>query len=115
MAQWCSAFNDIMFPLFGRIESRSCVAMKCVFVLQFIRYNVTYHRNKEQARAPEIKKGVKMAVHHSRDTGHKQWSETRVLALRGLSRVMRACTRVLMCQPEFKAMWTRALEVSYCI
>jgi hypothetical protein len=29
-------------------------------------------RSKEAAKAPEIKRGVKMTLHHSRDNAHKQ-------------------------------------------
>ncbi|CAM9348426.1 unnamed protein product, partial [Discosporangium mesarthrocarpum] len=31
--------------------------------------------------APELKKGVRMMMHHSRDTSRKQWNETRVLVM----------------------------------
>lgn len=33
------------------------------------------------AVAPELKKGVRMLMHHTRDTDRKQWNETRVLAM----------------------------------
>jgi hypothetical protein len=52
-----------------------------------------------------------MSVHHSRDTAHKQWSETRVIALRGLSRVLRTCTRLLLQESWFQVIWTDALSV----
>lgn len=52
-----------------------------------------------------------MSVHHSRDTAHKQWSETRVIALRGLSRVLRTCTRLLLQEAWFQVIWTDALVV----
>ncbi len=45
-----------------------------------------------------------MYIHHSRDTAHKQWSETRVLALRGLSRVLRTCTKYLLLEQWFQVM-----------
>lgn len=52
-----------------------------------------------------------MSVHHSRDTAHKQWSETRVIALRGLSRVLRTCTRLLLQESWFRVIWADALNV----
>ena len=52
-----------------------------------------------------------MSVHHSRDTAHKQWSETRVIGLRGLSRVLRTCTRLLLQESWFRVIWTDALSV----
>ncbi len=54
--QWKSVFDDIVFPLFSATEQMSLRAMN----------------SNEVAITPEIKKGVKMALHHSRDTAHKQ-------------------------------------------
>jgi guanine nucleotide-exchange factor len=54
--QWRSVFEDIIFPLFDATEQKSLLAMS----------------SNEEAITPEIKKGVRMAVHHSRDTAHKQ-------------------------------------------
>ena len=34
----------------------------------------------------------RLVQHHSRDSAHKQWSETRVLTLQGLGRLLRAAT-----------------------
>eukprot|EP00602_Paraphysomonas_sp_CaronLab_P007358 CAMPEP_0185034758 /NCGR_PEP_ID=MMETSP1103-20130426/24887_1 /TAXON_ID=36769 /ORGANISM="Paraphysomonas bandaiensis, Strain Caron Lab Isolate" /LENGTH=2224 /DNA_ID=CAMNT_0027571539 /DNA_START=141 /DNA_END=6815 /DNA_ORIENTATION=+ len=93
--QWMQAFDDVVFPLFLRVETRSGVAM----------------RSNEEAKAPEIKRGVKMTLHHSRDNAHKQWSETRVLALRGLSRVMRICVKHLLTEEWFQDTWTQALQI----
>lgn len=38
-------------------------------------------RGANTAVAPELKKGVRMLMHHTRDTDQKQWNETRVLAM----------------------------------
>ena len=86
--------------------------MCLIFVtLLIIRIQLFLNRSKEEAIAPELKKGVKMSVHHSRDTAHKQWSETRVIALRGLSRVLRTCTRLLLQESWFRVIWADALNV----
>lgn len=42
-------------------------------------------RGANTAVAPELKKGVRMMMHHTRDTDQKQWNETRVLAMQVLS------------------------------
>ena len=94
-SQWKNAFQEVIFPLFRRTESRSSDAM----------------RSNEEALAPEIKKGVKMAVHHSRDTAHKQWSETRIFALRGLSRVVKICLRLVLVDEWFQDTWLQALDI----
>lgn len=54
--QWRSVFSDVIFPLFGLAAHRSDDA----------------RRSHAKAFAPELKKGVTMTVHHSRDTAHKQ-------------------------------------------
>jgi len=93
--QWKQIFDDVIFPLFERAGQRSHRAMTL----------------KEEANAPELKKGKKMILHHSRDTAHKQWSETRVLALRGLARVVKTCAVLLIQETWFKSTWATALEV----
>jgi hypothetical protein len=40
-----------------------------------------------------------------------QWSETRVLALRGLSRVVRGCVKHLLVETWFHGTWVQSLEV----
>jgi hypothetical protein len=55
-SRWKSLFVDALFPLFAKAGDRSALAM----------------RRNEEAMTPELKKGVKMAMHHSRDTAQKQ-------------------------------------------
>lgn len=94
-SQWKQVFDDVIFPLFQRAGDRSKQAAEM----------------NEEAIAPELKKGKKMTLHHSRDTAHKQWSETRVLALKGLARVIKTCTWLLLQESWFRATWSYALEV----
>lgn len=92
---WQFVLNDILFQVFDHAGVRSALAMKL----------------NEDAIAPELKKGVKMAIHHSRDTAHKQWSETQVLALKGLTRVLRACAKLLLRADWFLTTWLSVIEV----
>ena len=94
-SQWKQVFDDVIFPLFQRAGDRSKHAAE----------------TNEEAIAPELKKGKKMTLHHSRDTAHKQWSETRVLALKGLARVIKTCTWLLLHEDWFRSTWAYALEV----
>lgn len=55
-SQWRHIFDDVVFPLFAATEQKSVEALS----------------SNEEAQAPELKKGVRMAIHHSRDTAHKQ-------------------------------------------
>ena len=93
--QWRNFFEDILFPLFAKAEERSGIAM----------------RSQEEAIAPELKRGVKMTIHHSRDTAHKQWSESRVLALKGLIRVVKICSKNLIHESWFLAVWKNSLQI----
>ncbi len=93
--QWCQIFDEVIFPLFERAGERSNQAME----------------SNEEAIAPELKKGTKMILHHSRDTAHKQWSETRLLALRGLTRVINTCTSLLLGEVWFHEAWAKTLEI----
>jgi C-terminal region of Mon2 protein len=94
-----------VFPLFQvQLKSESC------------RRSYLTNGRDEIASAPELKKGIKMNVHHSRDTANKQWSETRTLSLRGLSRLLRTITKSLLLDSEAwfkKDIWNNALELAH--
>ena len=66
-----------------------------------------------EAVAPELKKGIRMAVHHSRDTTQKQWSETQALALKGLARLLKTVTRNMLGEVDawYRQSWTDALHL----
>eukprot|EP00736_Rhodelphis_marinus_P006999 Rmarinus@m.18023 len=55
---------------------------------------------------------VKMLLHHSRDTSQKQWDETRVLALTGLARTVRAFYGRLRLLPNFMTTWDALLSIT---
>jgi hypothetical protein len=93
--QWQRIFESIIFPLFEKTGERSKIAMT----------------SREEAVAPELKKGVKINMHHSRDSAHKQWSETRVLTLRGMLKLLRTCTKLLLCETWFHDIWASAVLV----
>lgn len=56
-------------------------------------------------------KGVKMLVHHSRNTEQKQWDETLVLALSGTSKVLRAHLPQVAPLPGMDAGWQELMMV----
>ena len=53
----------------------------------------------------------RLVVHHSRNTAQKQWGETRVFALQGISRVVVHFFGVLRKLAAFGALWSRLLAV----
>jgi len=93
--KWQSIFNDSLFPLFTQIHKGTMAAM----------------HNKAEAFAPEVKKGVKITVHHSRNTSLKQWSETYVIALKALGRIMKSCVKSLLAEAWFEKVWQNSIEV----
>ena len=62
----------------------------------------------------EVRPGVPLAMHHSRDTAHKQWSETRVLTLELLGRLLRTATsrEGLVDSEWFEAVWESTLGLA---
>ena len=66
---------QVLFPLLEHVKKRSCEASTVKYA-------------SEQG-------GGNILIHHSRDTQHKQWSETQVLTLAGVARVFSAKRQVL--------------------
>ncbi|CAN0471087.1 unnamed protein product, partial [Ectocarpus sp. 8 AP-2014] len=62
-SDWKQFLQEVTFPLIEQVGLRS----SCW--------------GANTAVAPELKKGVRMLMHHTRDTDQKQWNETRVLAM----------------------------------
>lgn len=54
--EWLRLFTQTIYPLFSEIKAKTIQALF----------------SKAEAIAPEIKKGVKITVHHSKDTALKQ-------------------------------------------
>lgn len=53
--------------------------------------------------------GVRLFLHHSRDTPQKQWNETRMLVLTGMGRLFRRFTASLMDLNVFESAWRSVL------
>ncbi len=70
-ADWKQFLLDVTFPLIDQVLASTNSAS----------------RGANTAVAPELKKGVRMLMHHTRDTDQKQWNETRVLAMQVCRRV----------------------------
>jgi hypothetical protein len=63
------------------------------------------------AATPGKQRGVVMLLHHSRNTAAKQWDETLVLCLGGLTRVLRGQLAVAAAAPGFDARWAGVLDL----
>ncbi len=94
--QWRSYFVNVAFPIIDQVMMSQHAASSSA----------------DTAVAPELKKGVRMLMHHSRDTDRKQWDESAVLALHGLGRVMQSFGRILAPQYSWFAteVWPKSLD-----
>ncbi len=94
--QWRSYFVNVAFPIIDQVMAKRHAASPSA----------------DTAVAPELKKGVRMLVHHSRDTDRKQWDESAVLAFHGIGRVMQSYGRILAPKYEWFAteVWSRSLD-----
>lgn len=59
----------------------------------------------------EENKDNRLIFHHSRDSIEKQWSETKVLVLRGLLKLLKTSSRFYMCRPWFQDIWNLSLDI----
>ncbi len=94
--QWRSYFVNVAFPIIDQVMMSQHAASSSA----------------DTAVAPELKKGVRMLMHHSRDTDRKQWDESAVLALHGLGRVMQSFGRILAPQYSWfvTEVWPKSLD-----
>ena len=52
-------------------------------------------------------------VHHTRNTDSKQWAETVVLAISGITRVFKIYFSTILQLPEFSNYWKKILDEIY--
>ena len=83
----------MLFPLLEHVKRRSCEA------------STVKETSSEQG-------GGNILIHHSRDTAHKQWSETQVLTLAGVARVFSYKRQVLQNLGESSTVSGEASTVS---
>lgn len=93
--KWQGIFNDILLPLFDEISNNAFNAMT----------------SNAKAIAPEVKKGVKITMHHSKNTAAKQWSDSYIIALRALSRIMKSCVKTLLNEAWFADAWKKSIAI----
>lgn len=91
---WQKLIWDIYFPLLEKIRSGASAA-------------ATEELNVELGT--QGGRSVKLLVHHSRNSGQKQWNETVMLCFNGLTRVIKAFVNVLLDLSSFDDMWTKVI------
>lgn len=105
---WQSILWQILFPLLHQVRTRSCVAPDAKPQLAS---SMSLISDSIITDEDSLNSGCEsMVLHHSRNTAQKQWSETQVLALTGVSKVFIAKYDLLSKIENFSKAWDVLLE-----
>lgn len=104
---WQAVLWQILFPLLHQIRTRSCVALDMRSSATAPPASLTESINDDDS----LNSGCEsLVMHHSRNTAQKQWSETQVLALTGVTRVFTVKRDKLAQIQNFNKAWNVLLE-----
>lgn len=92
-ATWYTVLWKVLFPLLEKVRAMSSVAADCPPPSD----NTALPGN--------------ILIHHSRDTAEKQWAETCVLSLAGVSRVFSTRSHILQKLEDYPRAWALLLEM----
>lgn len=105
---WQAVLWQILFPILHQVRTRSCVAMD---LKQQTPSSVSLYSDSIGGDDDSLNSGCEsMVMHHSRNTAQKQWSETQVLALTGVTRVFTVKREKLVHIQNFNKAWNVLLE-----
>lgn len=95
---WSRCLSDLILPLLKSV------------------YFISVTSSSEESEALELGKekgrSVRMLVHHSRNTERKQWDETLVLALNGITKIFKGYLPMLINLDTFYEAWKHVLNIS---
>jgi len=97
---------------FQRMDWMTCIECSIMPLLSAVileDHSATEKRPSEDAKPPSKED---ILVHHSRDTPEKQWDETKVLTLSGLSRIFKAHLSHMFELDKFEVTWSLAIDCS---
>lgn len=105
---WQAVLWQILFPILHQVRTRSCVAMD---MKQQVPSSVSLYSDSIGGDDDSLNSGCEsMVMHHSRNTAQKQWSETQVLALTGVTKVFTVKREKLVLVQNFNKAWNVLLE-----
>ncbi|XP_045525596.1 protein MON2 homolog isoform X2 [Pieris brassicae] len=81
------ALLNILFPMLQQVQKQSNIAS-----------------------SEKVDTGEHILIHHTRNTAQKQWAETQVLTLSGVSRVFHSRFQLLTSVGDFQRSWTALLD-----
>lgn len=105
---WQSILWQILFPLLHQVRTRSCVAPDAKLQQAS---SISMVTDSIGAEDDSLNSGCESIVmHHSRNTAQKQWSETQVLALSGVTKIFIGKREKLSEIENFSKAWDVLLE-----
>lgn len=105
---WHAIPWQILFPLLHQVRTRSCVAID--MKLQTPTSGSIY-ADSMGGEDDSLNSGCEsLVLHHSRNTAQKQWSETQVIALTGVTKVFTSKRERLVSIQNFNKAWNVLLE-----
>ncbi|CAG9796213.1 unnamed protein product [Diatraea saccharalis] len=78
---------SVLFPMLGEVQKQSNIAS-----------------------SEKVDTGEHILIHHTRNTAQKQWAETQVLTLSGVSRVFHSRFQLLTTVGDFNRSWAALLD-----
>lgn len=106
---WQAVLWQILFPLLHQVRTRSCVALD--MRLQTPTSASLFADSGANTDEDSLNSGCEtMVMHHSRNTAQKQWSETQVLALTGVTKVFTTKREKLVQIQNFNKAWNVLLD-----
>jgi hypothetical protein len=105
---WQAIPWQILFPLLHQVRTRSCVAIDMKFQTPT---SGSLYADSLGGEEDSLNSGCEsLVLHHSRNTAQKQWSETQVIALSGVTKVFTSKRDKLASIHNFNRAWNVLLE-----
>lgn len=105
---WHAVLWQILFPLLHQVRTRSCVALD---MKMHTPTSTSLYSDSIGGDDDSLNSGCEsLVMHHSRNTAQKQWSETQVLAITGVTKVFTIKREKLSQIQNFDKAWNVLLE-----
>ncbi|CAJ0630351.1 10027_t:CDS:10 [Entrophospora sp. SA101] len=95
---WRACIWQVLFPLLNSVKHASEKAVKVM--------NQQNHDALNDKLSPSQKEFTGFMIHHSRNTADKQWDETKVLVLSGISGIFKNFIHILVNLDDFNQAWS---------
>ena len=100
---WSACIWEVLFPLLDAIK------MSAIRAIRMMQQQEQEAKSLSSSSKDQDRDASGFMLHHSRDTADKQWDETKVLVLTGLSNIFRDFLTKLYVLPKFERAWSLLL------